>query len=269
MQREALRKRSVRGFSIVELLAVIALLTMAMLVVGALSHQLHWRYRVISAVREVHATVLATRMQAVKRNRNVILFVDMANHRLESWADNLPYNFRRDTNEPIINQFVVPPIVVFRSAPSGQINGPDAVTFDEYNGDKSLVDRIVFRPDGTIAEPQGINGNPPQRPGSYTAEIPFGSIECRDTNIPSTGGGPVGGEENGNNGVRCRGIFLADQERGGPSRNVFRISVDDFGRSGRVSILKWLPQGPQQAQGGGGWDFVPPNPAWKWFGRGA
>jgi hypothetical protein len=52
----------------------------------------------------------------------------------------------------------------------------------------------------------------------------------------------------------CRGIFLAD------GRNVFRVSVDDFGRIGRVSLLKWLP--PGHGGNAGERDFTPPP--WKW-----
>jgi hypothetical protein len=62
--------------------------------------------------------------------------------------------------------------------------------------------------------------------------------------------------------VSCRGIYISDSPATGPeaNRNTFRVSVNDFGPTGRTTILKWLPL----SQGGNPEEtnYVPPP--WKW-----
>ena len=81
------------------------------------------------------------------------------------------------------------------------------------------------------------------RPAVHTATVPYGSINCNPGNI-------------------CRGVYLSDRPRTGQrgELNMFRVSVSDFGPTGRISILKWLPS----SEGGnpGENNFVPPP--WKW-----
>ncbi len=235
------RRRRTEGFSSIELMVAMVIGVIVLLFAGAYTVRLYHRYRMKSAVREVQALVLATRMQAVKLNQNVVLFVDIANRRLYSWADKAPYNFIQDAGEPTLNQYMLPGFVVFRQTPSGPIDGPDTVAFDMYNGNAALVDRIVFQADGSLVTPQAPNSIPPSRPAPYTVNVPYGSVDCV---LPG----------------QCRGIYLADRTSGGVTRNVFRISVDDFGRSGKVSVLKWLPR----PQGGNPseFDFVPFP--WQW-----
>jgi len=76
-----------------------------------------------------------------------------------------------------------------------------------------------------------------------TASVPHGSIDCNPT-------------------TRCRGIYIADNNQTGftSNRNVFRISVDDYGRTGRVSLLKWLPASDG---GNAGENNFVPGP-WVW-----
>jgi prepilin-type N-terminal cleavage/methylation domain-containing protein len=241
MYRIRARNGAVSGFSAIELMVAMVILATVMMFAGALSVRLHRRYQTVSALREVATTVLASRMQAVRRNQNVVLFVDTANRHLYSWADRIPYNFVRDPGEPILNQYMLPSFLVFRATPSGPVDGPATVAFDTYAGNAALVDRIVFQGDGTLVPPQDTNSIPPIKPTPYNSQVPYGSVDC-------TGPG------------QCRGIYLADRPGGGVSRNVFRISIDDFGRSGKMTLLKWLPR----PDGGnpGEWNFVPTP--WTW-----
>ncbi len=229
------------GFSATELMVAVVVGIIVILFAGVYMITLYRRYRMKSVVREVQTLVLATRMQAIKLNSNVVLFVDIANRRLYSWADKPPYNFAQDADEPTLNQYMLPAFVVFRQTPSGPIDGPDTVAFDAYNGNAALVDRIVFQGDGGLVPPQAPNSIPPNKPSPYTVTVPYGSVDC---GLPG----------------QCRGVYLADRTGGGVTRNVFRISVDDFGRTGKVSVLKWLPR----PQGGNPseFDFVPPP--WQW-----
>ncbi len=253
-------RRGIGGFSAVEILVVMVLLLTVSLFVGSLTVRLYRRYQMFSAVKEVQALVLATRMLAVRQNQNAILFTDLPNHRIYSWVDK-NRNFKQDADEPTVNVFVVPPIVDFSMPPNGQIDGKDSVSFDKYLGNPQLFDMIVFQPDGTIVPPEDQNSNAPRRPDAYTADIPFGSIDCRGTNIPSTGLPPLHGQWNANNGMGCRGIYMAKRIPTGtaPSEDVFRISVDDLGRTGRVTLLKWIGSNERA-----GLFFVPANPGWHW-----
>ncbi len=233
------RRVSERGLTSIEIVVAMAILASVCVFAGAYLHTIVRRERMKGAVREVYSLVLATRMQAVRRDSNVVLRVDLADRELTSWADAPPANFVRDDSEPILIAYRLPTWLVVRSV-SGPVDGPDGVAFDEYDGDASLVDRIVFRGDGSLVQPQGTNSQVPARPSTYTGNVPSLSVNC-----PAAG---------------CRGIFLADRPDAGPDRNLFRISVDDFGRIGKTSLLKWLP--PEHGGNSGERDFVP-SP-WKW-----
>ena len=244
-------KRRQRGYTFIEVLVILAIAGTMSAIALPYFHQIYKRNRLRSTVQDVYSLVLATRMQAVKRNKIVILQVVMNNTSLCGqsgkclimWADNVPNNYVQDAGEPTIQQQPIPDYIYFRRAPTGSLNGSSAVSFDGYPGAPGATDRIVFQSDGTLVAPTSTNSRAPQAPGTVTASVPHGSIDCN----PSS---------------RCRGIFIADNNQTGSTanRNVFRISVDDFGRTGRASLLKWLPT----SEGGnaGENDYVP-GP-WVW-----
>ncbi len=241
---ESLRRRAgKRGLTMIELTVALAIAAILLLFVAPYLFRIYRRERLKSAVREVHAVVLATRMEAVKRNRNAVLFVDVANRRIFSWTENLPYNFVQDAGEGTIHEYMLPGFVILRYPPDGPVDGPNAVAFDMYNGDAALVDRVVFRGDGTLVDPQAVNSKPPQKPDS---PVPYLSVDCKVRSGPGPG--------------ECRGIYLTDRTTTADEQNTFRISVNDYGQSGKVSLLKWLPQ--SQGGGGGEENFVPPP--WTW-----
>ncbi len=255
------RRGGPAGFSQIEILVALALFAAGLLFASSLTIRLYRRYQMVAAVEGVRALVLATRALAVRSNQNAILFVDLPRHRVYSWVDK-NQNFRQDADEPTFNVLVIPPIVDFSMPPNGAVDGGNSVSFDTYAGNAALVDMVVFQPDGTIVPPQQLRSNAPRKPFAYTADIPYGSIDCRGTNLPSTGLPPLHGQANGNNGMGCRGIFMAKRVPGDtiPSDDVFRISVDDLGRSGKVTLLKWIGKNNRA-----GLYFVPANPAWNWF----
>jgi Tfp pilus assembly protein FimT len=244
-------KSGQHGFTFVEVLVILAMVgTMAAITIPWF-HKIYKRNRLRSAVQEVYSMVLATRMQAVKRDQTVIVKIVLNNRTLCGetgqcmimWADNAPNNYVQDVGEPTIQRQSIPDYVYFRRAPSGSLNGSSAVSFDGYPGAPGATDSIVFQGDGTLVPPTSSNSLQPLTPSPYTASVPHGSIDCN----PSS---------------RCRGIFIADNNQTGntSNRNVFRLSVDDSGRTGRVSLLKWLPR----TDGGnpGENDYVP-GP-WVW-----
>ncbi len=229
---------------IVEVMVAIIVGSIGCLLAGPYLYRLYRRERLRMAAQEVYSLVVAARLKAVKLDRQVVLWIDPASRLALAWADDPPYNFVQDRGEPTLLRFRVRSGVHFCYAPSrDDADGAAAVAFDMYSGDPEIVDRIVFRPDGTLLAPQGPNSRPPMRPAAYTAAVPYGSIAC-------------------NPGPSCRGIYISDGPATAPDagRNTFRIGVNDFGPTGRATILKWLPS----LQGGnpGETNYVPPP--WKW-----
>jgi type II secretory pathway pseudopilin PulG len=221
----------------VELVVTLAIASIVFLFAGPYLLRIYRREKLKSTVREVHALVLAARLEAVKRNQNTALQVDAASGRLVSWVDNLPYNFIQDVGERVVNNYTLPRAVTF--VLPGGITGATVMSFDKYNADENLIDRIVFRGDGTLVDPEATYRKRPLKPVVYTSSVPNGSANCPD--------------------LQCRGIYMTDQIVLG-LMDIFRISVDDFGSAGKVSILKWLPI--TQDANPGEVDWVPPP--WKW-----
>ena len=239
MSSRRTRRYSERGLTAIEVLVALAILASVCLFTSAYLHTILKRERMKATVREISTLVLAARMQAVRRDCNVVLHIDPVARDMTSWADSLPLNLNRDPGERVLSYFRLPATVSLRSV-SGKVDGPDSVSFDGYENDAALVDRIVFRANGSLVVPRAANSRPPDRPLTYSANVPPMSVNCRLTG--------------------CRGVFVADRRDGGLSRNLFRVSVDDFGRTGKTSLLKWLP--PEEGGNGGERNFVPPP--WKW-----
>lgn len=239
------RKRAARGFTLVELLVAMAILAIVAAVVIPRFYVTLKRQKLMSPVREMYSLVLATRMQAVRRNQWVILKVDLTDRRIYTWADSLPYNFIQDAGEPTLNSYQVPSNIVFQFAPDGVTDGLAAVAFDEYPdypGGAAITNEIIFKGDGTLVPPRCGYCQLPLLPSAYTPSVPYGSVNCQTPNA-------------------CRGIYLAENDLSGdvPNRNVFRIGVDDIGR---VTLLKWIPTTGVPGGNGGERDYV--VPPWNW-----
>ncbi len=232
------------GFTILETLIIIAIIAIVLGFAAPFIQRILRRERLRSSVREVYSIVLAARMQAAKRNTQTIVWFDLANHRVLAWPDNLPYNYVKDAGEIAFANYQVPKYIYFRFAPNGSaVDSATAVAFDTYNGNPALADMIVFRGDGTLLPPGSVSSAAPARPGTYTANVTNGSVNC-------------------NAGGRARGVYMSDQPTTNDvnDRNTFRISVDDFGSTGKCSLLKWLPT----SEGGNAGEFnYVPGP-WKW-----
>lgn len=228
----SLRRRRQRGFTMIEMVVVVALIGIMAVFAAAYLRSIFKREKLKSVVKEIYSIALATRMQAVRHNAPCVMLVDPVARLVTVWAEALPYNYVQDAGEPTIISFVIPDNVVFQYAPSGAVDDSAAVAFDTYLGNAALVNRIVFKGDGTLEAPQAPGDNRPLKASTYTATVPSGSINC-------------------NPGGQCRGIFISDRPGAGDvaNRNTFRISVDDFGSSGRASLLKWVPT-PAGGNGG-------------------
>jgi type II secretory pathway pseudopilin PulG len=227
------------GFTTIELIILLAIVGIVVLFAAAYLRSIFHRERLKRVVRDIHALVVAARAQAVRGHQTCVVSIDPASRQIKAWQDLPPENYTQDAGEPTLLSMEIPPSVVLRAAP----DGGDGVAFDGYLGKESLVDRIVFKPDGSIDAPAAPNSQPPVKPALLTRSVPAGSINCNPNR-------------------QCRGIYVADNDRPGdlPNRNTFRISVDDFGPGSQATLLKWLPS----AMGGnrGEVNYVPPP--WKW-----
>ncbi len=228
---------------VVEVMVAITVAGIVCLLAGPYLYRLWRRERLRVAAREVYTLAVAARLKAVKLNEQVVLWIEPASRLMVAWTDAPPYNFIQDPGEPTILHMRLR-TGIFLQAPDGdEVGGRNAVAFDTYNGDPEIVDRIVFRPDGTLVAPQSPNSKTPMRPARYTATVPYGSVNCSP-------------------GDSCRGVYLSDRRLTGAGEkgNTFRVSVGDFSPLGRISILKWLPR----SEGGnsGENNYVPPP--WKW-----
>jgi prepilin-type N-terminal cleavage/methylation domain-containing protein len=242
MQAERSR-RPQWGFTMPETVIVVAIIGIVAVFAGAYLRSITRREQLKAVALEVQRLVLATRAEAVKRKQACVMLVDPVRRTIKVWADSQPNNYVQDAGEPTLIEYSIPPTVHFRSAPAGELNGPNAVCFDGYLGNPELVDRIVFKADGALDPPQASDCQAPRRPALFTGTVPSGSINCP----PSQS---------------CRGLYISDSELTGDTanRNTFRISVDDARPTSEVTLLKWVPI----AMGGNGGEVNYSPPPWKW-----
>ncbi len=229
---------------VVEVMVAIVVASIVCLLAGPYLYRLWRRERLRVAAREVSTLLLAARLKSVNRNEQVVLWIDPPTRLAVAWPEAAPANFVQDPGEPTILNLRLRSGVFLQSPDGDDVDGPDSVSFDTYGGDPEIVDRVVFRPDGTLLPPQSANSKAPMRPAAHTEAVPYGSVNC-------------------NPGKTCRGIYLSDRRRTGKleSSNTLRVSVADFGPNSRVTILKWLP--PSEGGNPGENNFVPPP--WKWM----
>jgi prepilin-type N-terminal cleavage/methylation domain-containing protein len=240
------------GYSFIELLVVVAIFGLMVAVATPYFLKISRHYRLLGQVHEIQSTLLAARMQAIKRNQQVVVqfFVSDATNCpgggscATTFVDN-NRNFVQNVGELTIGTYTVKEQQrIFFLNPTNPGDPTRGIAFDTYNGSGILVDLIAFQADGTAVSPQAANSVRPIKPGAYTAKVPSGSINC------------VGGD--------CRGIYMTNDPSTSviTERDVFRISIDDFGANGKVSVLKWLPL----VHGGnaGEANFVPGSP-WIWL----
>src|SRR5215831_1271581 len=108
------RQRRVRGFTLVELIITLALIGIAAVVGTPFIFKIMKRERLRGYATEIYSQVLAARMQAVKRNSPVVLFFDLANRRIISWAEVPPFDYVQNVaTEPTISQWEVPKYLLF------------------------------------------------------------------------------------------------------------------------------------------------------------
>jgi type II secretory pathway pseudopilin PulG len=240
------------GWSLAELIIVVGIFGLMTAVATPYLLKLGRHSKLLGQVHEIQTTLLAARMQAIKRNQQVVVqfFISDPTNCPGGGSCAITFvdtnrDFVQNGGEPTIGTYsVTQEQRVFFLNPTNPSSPNRGIAFDTYNG-IPVVDLIAFQGDGTVANPQAAYCARPTKPGSYTATVPSGSINC----------GGVGD---------CRGIYITNDPNTAviPERDAFRISVDDFGSNGKVSVLKWLPT--VHGGNGGEANFVPGSP-WIWL----
>ena len=203
------------------------------------------RVRLTGAAREIRSLLWQARAEAIASGQPVVARFDGPANRVIVFRDysanpSFPHtgalatgdgNGVQDTyvpasdNEPTLHIYSLPPPVVFRS-PGGSPGDADSIAFDgciPRFGAAPVNDRVIFLPDGTSVAPTGSNSQAP-------VALSDGTYTC----------------------VSCKGIYLTDTT----AKDYFRISVDDTGLGGKVSVLKHLGTSGLTARYG-------PQP-WQW-----
>lgn len=239
------QRRHTAGFSLLEFLVVLAIVAiLATLAVGLIGQEVR-RGRILGATREIRSVLWEARMEAVRSGHNVVVQFDttaapMALTVFEDYAADPTFphpaaeanndgNGVRDTygspaqDEPVLRRYSLPAHVAFRY-PGAAPGDANSIAFDGVvprPGLAPLNDRVIFLPTGASIAPT-VN------PAPAKSSLGVGVLDCSNN---------------------AKGIYLADDA----GRDFFRVSVDDFGFSGKVTILKQWPPNP---------NFGPAP--WKW-----
>ena len=168
------------GFTLVELLVVFSLSGLVALVAVPAAGKIIRHSRDLGAFASVRQVLAAARLSAVKQGANVIVEIRLTDSKqilLRTFKDRatdttspLPAdelaaaaNFQQDgpfangTTEPTLSEFTVAPGVYLWRHGGTKSDLGAAAAFDKYAGDASLVNRIVFLPNGGIVAPEGTD----------------------------------------------------------------------------------------------------------------
>lgn len=224
--------RSPRGFSALELLIAVAIMGSLVTVASSFVGVEVRRGRLVGPVRELRSILWEARVSAIQSGRPVVVHFDAPAREITVFSDHSPNplahigaiadndgNGVQDTyanpahDEPTLRTFRLPEGLVFRR-PGGTAGDADSVSFDGTIPEPlgtPVDDRIIFLSTGRALYPTSSNS---RRPVALTG----GVFECASS----------------------RGVYVSDQL----GRDYFRISVDDAGIGGKVSLLKYLGSAP-------------------------
>lgn len=238
---------SAGGFSLVEVLVVVALIGSLVTVAGSFVGVGVRRGQLVGPARELRSLLWEARVAAIQSGHPVVVQFDASAREITVFRDHsrnlvIPHsptiaandgNGVQDTytnsadDEPTLRIYRLREGLVFRR-PGGTVADADSVAFDGTVAEPlapPVDDRIIFLSTGRALSPTSVNS---RRPVALTG----GVFDCASS----------------------RGVYITDRI----ARDFFRISVDDVGIGGKVSLLKYL--GPTAGSSSEGYA---PSP-WSW-----
>jgi len=200
------------GFGLPEMLTILALLGVVGVATLPLAGKMIRRARTFGALASIRQVFAVARMQAIRRGTNIVVvatrtpegfihlhtFQDRANDSTAPLpADELAAagNGVQDTgsfatspatDEPTLSDVTITAGVRYWKQGGIADDLTDGMSFDRYNSDPSLADRVIFLPGGALS--------PPQDPST--------------SGLPTAAGG--------------RGLYFADSD----GQNFFRVTVE-------------------------------------------
>ena len=208
--------------TLVEILIVIGILALLVLLAAPFAGKIIRRANDLGAFATIRQVLASARLQAVKRQANVVVLISLDNKRIHLYTfqdrandDTNPLpadeaaaagNFKQDgpfikagADEPTLGDVTLSDYIKLWKFGGATEDLTNAAAFNQYLGDATLSSRIAFTPAGGIVPPE----------------------DTSTSSLPTTTGG--------------RGIYYADF--GG--KNYFRVTIDsDF--SGKLRIDKYV-----------------------------
>jgi prepilin-type N-terminal cleavage/methylation domain-containing protein len=184
-------RRPQAGFTLVETMIVFALSGLVALVALPAAGKIIRHSRDFGALASMRQILAAARLQAVKNGANIVVEISQTPEkqiRFRTYRDRandvtipLPAdeqaaagNFKQDTgtfatspatDEPTLSDFTVTAGVYLWKQGGTKSDLDAAAAFDKYAGDATLVNRIVFLPNGGIVAPQASDSGLPTTSG--------------------------------------------------------------------------------------------------------
>ncbi len=185
------RPRSEAGYTLAETLIVLALIGLVAVIAMPVAGRLIRHSRGLGAFSSVRQVLATARLQAVKRGTNVVVEIGLTEDksiRLRTFQDRandatspLPAderaaagNFRQDTgtfatspatDEPTLGELTIAPGISVWKQGGTKHDLVEGAAFDKYAGDATVIDRIVFLPNGGIVPPQDTGSGLPTTSG--------------------------------------------------------------------------------------------------------